>query len=86
MAANDWAMQFLADMTGLPVERSVILETTALGAAMLAGVQCGLYPSFEAMAANWRSDRRFDPAMSTDEREARYAGWRGAVGRVLSAP
>ena len=84
MAANDWAMQFLADMTGLPVERSSILETTALGAAMLAGVQCGLYPSYEAMAANWRSDRCFDPAMSVDEREARYAGWRDAVGRVLS--
>ncbi len=86
MAANDWAMQFLADMTRLPVERSSILETTALGAAILAGVQCGLYPSYEAMAANWRSGRRFDPAMSDEEREARYAGWRDSVGRVLSAP
>ena len=84
MAANDWAMQFLADMTGLPVERSAISETTALGAAILAGVQCGLYSSHEAMAANWRSDRRFDPVMGPDEREARYTGWRDAVGRVLS--
>ncbi len=84
MAANDWAMQFLSDMTGLPVERSSILETTALGAATLAGVQCGLYPSYAAMAANWRCARRFEPVMSDDERESHYAGWRDAVGRVLS--
>jgi len=84
MAANDWAMQFLADMTGLPVERSSILETTALGAALLAGVPCGLYPSHEAMAASWRFDRRFEPLMSADEREERYVGWRDAVKRVLS--
>jgi len=83
MAANNWAMQFLADMTGLPVERSAILETTALGAAILAGVKCGLYPSHAAMAVNWRRDRYFDPIMSADERNARYAGWRDAVGRVL---
>jgi glycerol kinase len=84
MAANGWAMQFLSDMTGLPVERSAILETTALGAALLAGVHCGLYPSHEAMAAKWRADRRFDPVMPSDEREERYAGWRDAVRRVLS--
>ncbi len=85
MAANDWAMQFLSNMAGLPVERSSILETTALGAATLAGVRCGLYPSFEAIAASWRSDRRFEPAMPSDEREERYAGWRDAVGRVRSS-
>lgn len=84
MAANDWTMQFLSNVTGLPVERSSILETTALGAATLAGVQCGLYPSFEAMAANWRCARRFEPVMPADERESRYAGWRDAVGRVLT--
>ncbi|MEQ1890568.1 MAG: glycerol kinase GlpK [Alphaproteobacteria bacterium] len=84
MAANGWAMQFLSDMTGLPVERSGILETTALGAAVLAGVKCGLYASHEGMAANWRCGRRFDPAMSSDEREERYNGWRDAVSRVLS--
>ncbi len=84
MAANDWAMQFLADMTGLPVERSAILETTALGVAILAGVRAGLYPSHAAMAANWRADRRFDPAMPSSEREERYAGWRDAVHRVRS--
>ncbi len=84
MAANDWAMQFLSSMTGLPVERSAILETTALGAALLAGVNCGLYPSHAVMAANWRSDRRFDPVMPSGERETRYAGWRDAVSRVRS--
>jgi glycerol kinase len=78
------AMQFLADMTGLPVQRSAILETTALGAATLAGVGCGLYPSFEAMAANWRCERRFEPQMAAAERESRYAGWRDAVARVRS--
>lgn len=85
MAANGWAMQFLSNMTGLPVERSSILETTALGAALLAGVHCGLYPSHEAMAAKWRFDRRFEPLMSADEREERYAGWRDAVSRVVSS-
>mgnify|MGYP001591698915 CR=1 FL=1 len=84
MAANDWAMQFLADMAGLPVERSAILETTALGAAILAGVRVGLYSSFEALAANWRCERRFEPGMLAGERDARYAGWRDAVQRVLS--
>lgn len=84
MAANDWAMRFLADMTGLPVERSAILETTALGAAILAGAHTGLYPAYDAMAANWKCGRRFDPMMGPDEREARYTGWRDAVGRVLS--
>ncbi|MSP43882.1 MAG: glycerol kinase [Alphaproteobacteria bacterium] len=84
MAANGWAMQFLSNMTGLPVERAAIAETTALGAAILAGVQCGLYSSHEAMAANWRSDHRFEPLMSVDEREERYAGWRDAVGRIRS--
>ncbi|HEX4891388.1 MAG TPA: glycerol kinase, partial [Alphaproteobacteria bacterium] len=58
--------------------------TTALGAALLAGAHTGLYPAYDAMAANWKCERRFDPMMGPDEREARYAGWRDAVGRVLS--
>ena len=84
MAANGWAMQFLADMTGLPVERSAILETTALGAAIVAGVHAGLYASHAAMAANWRCERRFEPVMPSEEREERYAGWKDAVGRVIT--
>jgi len=84
LAVNDWAMQFLADIVGLPVERPSVTETTALGAAFLAGLRVGFYPSIEALARAWRRERRFEPAMSADERERRYAGWRAAVARVRS--
>jgi glycerol kinase len=83
MVANDWTMQFLADMAGIPVERPQITETTALGAAYLAGLATGLYASREAVAAQWRRERLFEPMMSADEREERYAGWRDAVRRTL---
>ncbi len=84
LAVNDWAMQFLADIVGLPVERPGVTETTALGAAFLAGLRVGFYPSVEALADAWQCERRFEPAMSADERERRYAGWRAAVDRVRS--
>jgi glycerol kinase len=84
MTVNDWAMQHLADILGLPVERPTVTETTALGAAYLAGLAVGLYPSTEDLARRWRRDRRFDPAMSEDERASRYAGWQNAVQRTLS--
>ena len=84
MAVNDWAMQFLADILGLPVERPTVTETTALGAAYLAGLRTGFYPSVEAIAAQWRRERLFDPAMARDESDRRYAGWRAAVERVRS--
>ncbi|MFQ5786035.1 MAG: glycerol kinase GlpK [Alphaproteobacteria bacterium] len=84
MVANDWAMQFLADILGVPVERPAVTETTALGAACLAGLQTGFYPSLEAIAGQWRRARVFEPAMSRDEGERRYAGWRAAVERVQS--
>ncbi len=84
MVANDWAMQFLADMTGVAVERPVVTETTSLGAAYLAGLATGLYKSREALAAQWRRERLFEPAMGADERDERYAGWRDAVSRTLS--
>ena len=82
MAANDWLLQFLADLLDLPVERPTIIETTALGAARLAGLGLGLYPSPEALAASWRLDRRFEPAMSAGERERLVAGWEEALARV----
>jgi glycerol kinase len=85
MVANGWAMQFLADITGVPVERPQTIETTALGAAYLAGLTTGLYPSRDALAAQWRRERLFEPKMSADEREERYAGWRNAVQRTLTA-
>jgi len=84
MVANGWLMQFLADVTGVAVERPQVAETTALGAACLAGLDAGLYESQEALGRRWRCERRFEPEMPSQEREALYDGWRGAVGRVLA--
>ncbi len=84
MVVNDWAMQFLADILAVPVERPTVTETTARGAACLAGLHTGFYPSLEAIAAQWSRERAFEPTMGADERERRYAGWRAAVERVLS--
>ena len=84
MAASDWAMQFLADITGAPVDRPAVLETTALGAAWLAGMRAGVYPDQAGFAETWAVDRHFAVAMDADEREEKYAGWKDAVGRTLS--
>jgi len=84
LSANGFAMQFLADILGLPIERPVVTETTALGAAGLAGLQAGLFASRQALEEAWALDRRFEPAMSADERAERRAGWRDALGRVLT--
>ena len=84
MAANDWIAQDLADVLALDVERPAFVETTALGAAMLAGVGCGLFPSLQAAAAMRGDTRRFTPAMDEPTRGARLAGWRDAVERVLA--
>jgi len=87
MVASDWTMQFLADLLGAPVDRPMVAETTALGAAWLAGLQAGLLPppGADGDAAHWRLDRRFDPAMAREEAARRHAGWRDAVRRTLSA-
>jgi glycerol kinase len=84
MVASDWTMQFLADMTGIAVERPVVTETTSLGAAYLAGIATGLYGSTDALALKWRCERRFEPRMGADERGDRYAGWQEAVARTRS--
>ncbi len=84
MAASDWAMQFLADITGAPVDRPAVLETTALGAAWLAGMRAGVYPDQAGFAETWAVDRHFAVAMGVDEREEKYAGWKDAVARTLS--
>ena len=84
MSASDWAMQFLADILGAPVHRPEVLETTALGAAWLAGMKAGLYPDRDGFAATWALEREFLPAMDEATREARYAGWKDAVARTLS--
>jgi glycerol kinase len=84
MAASDWTLQFLADMLDAPVDRPGVLETTALGAAFLAGWQAGVYPGPEEFARSWRAERRFTPAMPRDERDSLYRGWRDAVERVIA--
>jgi glycerol kinase len=84
MTRNDWVMQFLADILDLPVERPVVTETTALGAAYLAGLQAGLFASTDDIARRWQRDRLFEPQMKADQREALYAGWTAAVARVRS--
>ncbi len=79
MAASDWTMQFLADIIGAEVDRPAILETTALGAAWLAGMRAGVYPDQEGFAKSWALERTFRPGMSVDDRDARYARWKRAV-------
>jgi glycerol kinase len=84
MVASDWTMQFLADILGAPVDRPKVLETTALGAAYLAGLKAGLYPPPATFARTWKQERRFKPKMRPAERDDRYAGWKRAVARTLS--
>ena len=86
MSASDWTMQFLADMLDAPVDRPAVLETTALGAAYLAGWRAGVYPGPEEFARSWRVARRFTPAMAPAERRSRYLGWRDAIARALASP
>ena len=83
MAANDWLCQFLADLLHVPVERPEHLETTALGAAFLAGLAVGVWRDQAELAALPRATRRFDPAMAGDMRAALLAGWRTALRRAL---
>jgi len=84
MTASDVTMQFLADMLASPVDRPIVMETTALGAAYLAGRTAGVCPDLEGFAAGWRLDRRFEPSMDANRREHKYAGWRRAVQRTKS--
>ncbi|PWJ18216.1 glycerol kinase GlpK [Jannaschia seohaensis] len=84
MSASDWSMQFLSDVLGAPVDRPAVLETTALGAAWLAGMKAGVYPDQDGFARQWELERRFEPTMSEEERTARYGGWRDAVRRTLT--
>jgi glycerol kinase len=85
MVVNDGLMQRLADTVGAPVERPRVIETTALGAAFLAGLQAGLWPSLEALSATWSLDRAFRPSEAAPSRDRRYAGWKAAVQRVRSS-
>jgi glycerol kinase len=84
MAASDWTMQRLSDLVAIPVDRPRILETTALGAAWLAGSQASAWPDADGFAKAWQLERRFEPALPDAERRKRLAGWRAAVRRTLS--
>lgn len=86
MTASDETMQFLADILAAPVDRPVVMETTALGAAYLAGRAAGLCPDLDGFAAGWRLDHRFEPRMDAATREKKYAGWKDAVRRTLTQP
>ena len=85
MTASEPAMQFLADILASPVDRPVVMETTALGAAYLAGRTAGICPDLDGFAAQWRLDRRFQPRMDAPTRERKYSGWKDAVRRTLTA-
>ncbi len=83
MSASDWAMQFLSDIIDAPVDRPKVLETTALGAAWLAGQRAGLYPDQAGFAANWALEKTFEPQMNAEDRDQKYAAWKRAVDATL---
>jgi glycerol kinase len=82
--ANDFLMQFQSDVIGVPVQRPAVTETTALGAAYLAGLATGYWSSQEEIARQWRIEKSFEPRMSADQRESLFAGWKHAVKRALA--
>lgn len=82
MVVNDWLMQFLADILNVAVDRPAITETTALGAACLAGLQTGVYSGLDQIRERWQVDRRFEPEMAPAVREKAYQGWLDAVEKV----
>ena len=84
MVASDYTMQFLADILNSPVDRPVVLETTAVGAAYLAGLHVGIFPPPEELDATWKRDKRFEPTLAKEVRTRKYDGWKDAVARTLS--
>jgi len=84
MVASDWTMQFLSDILDVPVDRPTILETTALGAAWLAGFKAGVWPDMKGFSRRWSLERQFNPAMDPAVRKRKLAGWRDAVRRTLT--
>ena len=83
LSANDWAMQFLSDMLGAPVDRPAGVETTALGVAWLAGMRAGVYPDAKGFAELWACEKQFMPALSEDERSSLYARWKRCVNATM---
>jgi glycerol kinase len=84
-AANNFLMQFQADILGKPIVRPADVETTALGAAYLAGLATGFFSSLAEVEKFWRAERRFEPLMSADQRESLYTGWQRAVRKAMSS-
>ena len=84
MAANGWLCQFLADILQVRVERPQNIETTALGAAFLAGIATGVWDGLDSVVATWKQRDCFRPSMPEDQRRRLVAGWRSAVERTLS--
>jgi glycerol kinase len=85
MAASDWTLQRLADILAAPVDRPTVKETTALGAAYLAGLAAGIYPEPEQFADHWRLERRFEPLLDQATRDRKLKGWRSAVQGLLAS-
>ncbi|MEH6911658.1 MAG: glycerol kinase GlpK [Oceanicoccus sp.] len=83
MTANSWVAQFLANILNLTVERPTVLETTALGAAYLAGYQAGIYTDLNELSANWQCDARFEPVITPQQRQQLLKGWDNAIQRVI---
>ncbi len=84
MTASDWAMQFLSDIIGAPVDRPKVRETTALGAAWLAGMRAGVYPDMAGFAKAWALDKTFSPGMDAVTRDRKYGAWKRAVSATLT--
>lgn len=84
MVVNDWVAQFLADVLRLPVDRPEVVETTALGAAFLAGLKAGVFSSLDEISELWRLQRRFEASIDETEADQLYGGWKDAVNRVIS--
>ncbi len=84
MTASEFTMQFLADILSAPVDRPVVMETTAVGAAYLAGRQAGICPDLDGFAATWKRERRFEPKMGAEARQRKWDGWCAAIGRTLT--
>lgn len=85
MVANNWVLQFLADILGATVDRPETIETTALGVAYLAGLKAGVYDSLDTIESLWKCDRRFTPTMTKERRDGFYEGWVAAVNRLQSS-
>ncbi len=83
MTVSDWTMQFLSDIIGAPVDRPEVKETTALGAAWLAGMKAGVYPDQAGFAENWKLEQRFEPQMNEDLRDSKYARWKSAISATM---